>query len=153
MESPAATGLTAASGVQWRPFLRALADEIDAIAGEAERDTLLRGVGARMARLVPLPAVVSLESLEIEMNDALATLGWGRTRLALNEAERALAITHTGLPRIGAAGTPPGTWLAALLEGLYGAWMAQQPGSDPNLAARLAGPPTPETITLRFSRT
>lgn len=152
MDSPVATG-AAANGVQWRPFLRALAEEIDTLAGEAERDALLRGVGARMARLLPLPPVASLESLEIEMNEALATLGWGRTRLSLNETERALAITHTGLPRIGSTGTPPGTWLAALLEGLYGAWMAQQPGSDPTLAARLATPPSPDTITLRFGRT
>jgi hypothetical protein len=145
-------GAASRGEVQWRLFLRALAEEIDVLAGETERDALLRGTGSRMARLLPLPTVRSLESLEIEMNDALAELGWGRTRLALNESERALTITHSGLPRIGSAGTPPGTWLAALLEGLYETWMAQQPGSDPNLKARLAGPVGPDAITLRFGR-
>jgi Cellulose synthase subunit D len=139
-------------GVQWRPFLRALAEQIDALAGAAERDAMLRSIGARMAKLLPLPEVRSLETLEIEMNDMLAAIGWGRARLSLKETERALTITHTGLPRIGSVGNPPGTWLAALLEGLYETWMSQQPGSDPNLTARLSGPTTPDAVTLRFGR-
>ncbi len=145
-------GQPAAQGVEWRHFLRALAEEIDGLAGAEERNALLRSVGARMGRLVPLPTVATLESLEIEMNEALAGLGWGRTRLALNEAERALTITHAGLPRLGSIGTPPGTWLAAVLEGLYETWISQQPGSDPNLTARLSGPVTADGLTLRFAR-
>ena len=146
------SGASPAGQVQWRPFLRALADEIDAITGAEERNALLRAIGARMARLLPLPMVTSLESLEMEMNETLAGLGWGCTRLALNEAERALTITHSALPRIGSVGAPPGTWLAAVLEGLYETWMSQQPGSDPALIARLAGPATPDAVSLRFAR-
>lgn len=44
-------------GVQWRLFLRAMADEIDASLGAEARDEMLQGAGARMARLAPLPAV------------------------------------------------------------------------------------------------
>lgn len=147
-----APALRPEAGVQWRVFLRALADEVDALAGPGERDALLRGVGVRMARLMPLPPARSLETLEMEMNDALAAIGWGQVRLSLNEAERRLAIAHSGLPRIGAAGTPPGTWLATALEGLYETWMAQQPGSDPGLTARRIAPGTAEVITIHYGR-
>jgi hypothetical protein len=136
----------------FRLLLRALAEEIDSLAAPGERDDMLRGVGGRLARLLPVPAVGSLPALEIEINDVLAGIGWGRTQLDLNEGERSLLIIHCGLPRIGSLGAPPGTWLAALLEGLYSTWLAQQPGSMPGLAARLTSPGSADAITLRFSR-
>jgi len=138
--------------VHWRSFLRALAEEVDARAGAPERNDLLRCIGARMARLLPLPAVHSLETLEIEINDALAAIGWGQARLLLNEAERVLSIAHSGMPRIGSAGSPPGTWLAPALEGLYETWLAQQPGSEPGLQARLQPSSGGETVVLRYAR-
>ena len=61
----------AQSAVDWRMFLRALAEEIDSLAGSGERDDMLRGVGRRMARLHPLPAVHALDALEMEANDVL----------------------------------------------------------------------------------
>jgi len=84
------------------------------------------------------------------MNDVLAGVGWGQTRLDLDEAERLVTITHTGLPRTGSLGDPPGTWLSAVLEGLYSAWMAQQPGSTATLAARRTS--LGDVITLQFGR-
>jgi Cellulose synthase subunit D len=152
MENPQPSMGATDGAPRWRLFLRALADEIEAVAGPAERDRMLRGAGVRMAKLMPLPEVRSLEALEMEMNEALAAIGWGHVRLSLNEAERNLSISHAGLPHIGSLGTPPGTWLAPMLEGLYETWMAQQPGSDPALRARLAGPATSERVTLRFGR-
>lgn len=86
------------------------------------------------------------------MNDALAAMGWGRTSLAFDGAARELRITHHGLPRVGTAGDPPGTWLVALLEGLYETWMAQQPGAEPGLNARQTGEPAPEEVRLRYAR-
>ncbi len=135
---------------EFRLFLRALAEEIDSLAAPGERDDLLRGVGARMAKLMPVPPVESLAALELEMNDVLAGVGWGQTRLDLDEAERLVTITHTGLPRTGSLGDPPGTWLSAVLEGLYSAWMAQQPGSTATLAARRTS--LGDVITLQFGR-
>jgi len=44
---------------EFRLFLRALAEEIDSLAAPGERDDLLRGVGARMAKLMPVPPVES----------------------------------------------------------------------------------------------
>jgi hypothetical protein len=138
--------------VHWRLFLRALVEEIDSLTGTADRDEMLRSIGRRMARMLPVPPVGSLETLEIEMNDALQAIGWGSVHLSLNEAQRALMISHSGLPRIGSAGSPPGTWLAALLEGLYETWLAAQPGSDPNLVIRREPGSTSQTIILRFGR-
>ncbi len=138
--------------VQWRLFLRAMADEIDASFGAEARDEMLRGAGARMAWLAPLSAVGTLDALEVEMNDALAAMGWGRTSLVFDNVARELRITHHGLPRIGTAGDPPGTWLGALLEGLYEAWLAQQPGAEPGLHARQTGEAAPEQVRLRYAR-
>jgi len=137
---------------QWRSFLRALAEEVDSSAGPSARDALLRGVGHRMARMMPLPPASSMETLELEMNDALSSTDWGRVRLDLQESDRCLVLTHTALPRIGSAGDPPGTWLAAVLEGLYEGWMAQQPGSESSLSARIQPGTGSETVTLRYGR-
>jgi hypothetical protein len=136
----------------WRTFMRALADEFDAQRGDGARDEMLRATGRRMARLQPLPEVASVEALELEMNEALATLGWGKTTLTLEQGERQLTILHTGLPRLGGAGQPPGLWLSATLEGLYEAWIAQQPGSDPRLVARRYATPSPGTIALHYGK-
>jgi hypothetical protein len=137
----------------WRGFLRALADEIDAQRGEAARDELLRATGRRMARLLPLPEVASVEALVMEMNDALGFLGWGAVTLTLEESEKRLTILHTGLPRLGGAGEPPGLWLSAVLEGLYETWIAQQPGSDPHLVARRFASPAPGTVAFYYGKT
>ena len=85
------------------------------------------------------------------MNMVLAEIGWGRVQVTLQEAERCVMMTHIGLPQIGSAGEPPGTWLAPVLEGLYQGWMAQQPGADGSLVARL-GVRESGRIVIRYSR-
>ncbi len=137
---------------EWRHFLRALAEEVDAAAGAAGRDRLLVGVGRRMARLLPLPPVLTLDALEMEMNDALGAIGWGSVRLSLHEFDRCLVIAHGDLPRLGSAGDPPGQWLAALLEGLYQTWMGEQPWAEPALLVRRQGAQTPGLVVLRYGR-
>jgi hypothetical protein len=137
----------------WRGFLRALADEIDAQRGEAAREELLRATGRRMAMLLPLPEVRSVEALAMEMNDALEALGWGSATLTLEESENRLTILHSGLPLVGGAGEPPGMWLSAVLEGLYETWIAQQPGSDPHLVARRFASPGPGVVAIYYGKT
>ena len=144
--------LPAPAAAQWRVFLRAMAEEIDSLAGPDERDDMLRGVGRRMAGMLRLPSVQTLDALEIEMNDALGSIGWGQVRLELREAEPALRIIHVGIPRIGSLGSPPGQWLAALLEGLYDGWLEQQPGSKPSLSSQRAQNESGPTICLRYAR-
>ncbi len=113
---------------------------------------MLRGMGRRMARMMPLPQVEQLDSLQMEMNAALGDLGWGHVHLQLNAEDRALLIRHYGLPQVGSLGSPAGTWLAALLEGLYEGWLAQQPGSQASLVARRIPANTGDYVTLRFAR-
>jgi hypothetical protein len=141
-----------AQTVHWRFFVRALADEVDSLAAPGERDDMLRGMGRRMARMMPLAHVDQLDALEIEMNDALGDIGWGHVQLQLNGEERALMIRHSGLPRVGSLGTPAGTWLASLLEGLYEGWFAQQPGSQASLVARRVLANEGDVVLLRFAR-
>ena len=140
------------SGVEWRSFLRALAEEVDSLAGVGERDDMLRGVGRRMSRLHPLPAVTTLDALEIEMNDALEGIGWGEVRLEVNETERSLDVIHTGMPRIGSLGTPPGQWLSALLEGLYDGWFAQQPSSKPALSSKRVNRASGDVVVVSYAK-
>ena len=142
--------------VQWRIFLRALAEEVDSLAGVGDRDDMLRSVGVRMAKLTPLPSVYTLEALETEVNDALDELGWGSVRLELDEPAKMLRVSHTGLPRVGSMSGPQGPWLSALLEGLYETWFAQQPGSDSTLTARRRPAsntaPAASTVALTYGR-
>ncbi len=134
----------------WRPFLRALAAEIDSVAGAAGRDALLHGVGLQLARMNPVPARDSLDALALEMTETLAGFGWGQVRITFSESEGSLVLTHEGLPRIGGAGEPPGTWLAGVLVGLYEGWMAQQPGADGSLVAQRLASARPEEIVIRY---
>ncbi len=141
----------AAACVSWRGFLRALAEEVDEARGVVARDAMLHGVGERMALLSPLPAVADIAGIEIEINSLLAEWGWGSAELELNETEHSLVIVHYGLPSVGSIGDPPGTWLSALLEGLYETWIGELPGGDRRLSARrqriLNG-----AVTLRYGR-
>ncbi len=136
----------------WRPFLRALASEIDAVAGPAGRNALLRGVGLQLARMYPLPVRDSLDGLALEMTETLDGFGWGAVRIAFSEREHCLVLTHAGLPRVGGAGEPPGTWLAEVLVGLYEGWMGQQPGTDSSLVARRVASAQPEEIVIRYGK-
>lgn len=126
----------AAGVVNWRGFLRALADEVDNLGGHVARDALLRSVGDRMGLLYPMPPVNDITSLQIEVNGTLADWGWGRAELSLDPASRMLRIVHHDLPNASSAGDPPGTWLSAVLEGLYGTWVGAMPGADRTLTAR-----------------
>jgi hypothetical protein len=139
------------SSTAWRVFLRSLAAELDAQAGPEASAAILRATGRKMAGMLALIGVGSLEALELEMNAVLADIGWGRVRLALNEAERCVILSHSDLPLIGSAGEPLGTWLAPVLEGLYQGWMGQQPGADPSFDARVRWYEE-ATIIIRYGR-
>lgn len=139
------------SSIVWRTFLRGLAIELDAQVGPEHTVELLRGTGQQMAGLLGLPAVLSLEALELEMNAVLTEIGWGSVDLNMSEAERCVLVSHTGLPGIGSAGDLPGTWLIPALEGLYQGWMGRQPGADASFKAR-ARHQEGATVVIRYGR-
>lgn len=139
-------------GADWRPLLRALAEELDAIAGAAGRDALLQGVGRQLAAQHPITAQQSTAGLALEMNEVLGHFGWGRVRMSFSAAEACLYLTHEDLPRIGGRGDPPGTWLAAVMAGLYEGWLARQPGADPGFTARRVPAVEDGTVLIRYGR-
>ncbi|MBV8096164.1 MAG: hypothetical protein JOY71_02690 [Acetobacteraceae bacterium] len=139
-------------GAGYRLFVRALADEIDGQLRPQARNDLLRAIGERVARLLPVPVVASLEALEIEMNDRLSELGWGSVRLELQEEDYSLLIRHEDPPRVGSPGDPPGTWLFPALEGMYQIWILSQPGGDESLKVRAELASTNELAILRCAR-
>jgi Cellulose synthase subunit D len=138
--------------IDWRPFLRAMAAEIDAVAGSAGRDALLHGVGLQLARMYPLPVRESLDGLAMEMTETLDGFGWGSVGIAFSDREKCLLLTHRRLPRVGGAGDPPGSWLAGVLVGLYEGWMSQQPGTDASLVARRVASAQPDEIAIRYGK-
>jgi len=150
---PNALSYLARRGVaaQWRGFLRALVETLDANLDAASRDALLRAVGGRLAALTPLPACAGLAELEARMNEALAAADWGWAEIALDPNDRALLVTHCAAPAVATGADPSGGWVGAVLEGLYGAWFAGQPGAEPSLVPRRTGGGT-GAIRLRYGR-
>jgi hypothetical protein len=136
---------------QWRGFLRALIETLDANLDAASRDALLRAVGMRLAGLMPLPACDSLPELEARINEALAACDWGWVEIALDPQDRSLVLTHSAAPSVAAGAEANGAWIAAVLEGLHGAWLGSQPGADSGLAPRRIAA-TAAGVTLRYGR-
>ncbi|QHC34552.1 cellulose biosynthesis protein BcsD [Komagataeibacter xylinus] len=110
-------------------FLQALSWEIDDQAGIEVRNDLLREVGRGMAGRFQPPLCNTIHQLQIELNALLAMINWGYVKLDLLAEEQAMRIVHEDLPQVGSAGEPAGTWLAPVLEGLYGRWITSQPGA------------------------
>jgi hypothetical protein len=148
MEQP----MSAINQARWGFFLRALAQEVDAHGGPEGRDVLLRGVGKRLATMLPLPGVTSLEAFELEINAVFAELGWGSCALELDEDERCIVISHTGLPAVGSSGEPAGSWLVAALEGLYETWLMNHPECGDGFSARRQSVKACGDVILRFQQ-
>ncbi|HWX48768.1 MAG TPA: cellulose biosynthesis protein BcsD [Roseomonas sp.] len=122
---------------QWRGFVQALVETLDAHLDAATRGGLLRAVGARMGAEMPLRPASTLAELEARMNEALGRIAWGYVAVSLEQSDRSLRLVHRAAPAIGAAGDAAGGWIAAVLEGLYGAWLgSQQGGGEAGAALR-----------------
>lgn len=150
---PTALTYLARRGVapQWRGFLRALVETLDANLDVASRDALLRAVGARLGALSPLPACAGLAELEARMNEVHATTDWGWVEIAFDPKDQALVLTHRAAPAVATEAELTGGWVGAVLEGLYGTWLASQPGAEPTLEPRRSET-APGTIILRYRR-
>nr|3A8E_A Chain A, Cellulose synthase operon protein D [Komagataeibacter xylinus]3A8E_B Chain B, Cellulose synthase operon protein D [Komagataeibacter xylinus]3A8E_C Chain C, Cellulose synthase operon protein D [Komagataeibacter xylinus]3A8E_D Chain D, Cellulose synthase operon protein D [Komagataeibacter xylinus]3AJ2_A Chain A, Cellulose synthase operon protein D [Komagataeibacter xylinus]3AJ2_B Chain B, Cellulose synthase operon protein D [Komagataeibacter xylinus]3AJ2_C Chain C, Cellulose synthas len=110
-------------------FLQTLSWEIDDQVGIEVRNELLREVGRGMGTRIMPPPCQTVDKLQIELNALLALIGWGTVTLELLSEDQSLRIVHENLPQVGSAGEPSGTWLAPVLEGLYGRWVTSQAGA------------------------
>lgn len=139
MAAESMTAYLARRGVapQWRGFLRGLVETLDTHLDAESRNALMRAVGGRIAAAAPLPHCATLLELETRINDVLASMEWGFVELALEPATRSLRLTHRAAPAVAVATDADGAWITAVLEGLYGAWLAEQPGANPGIALRV----------------
>ena len=109
---------------------------------------LLRAIGARLAATLPVPPEDTLLGLETRMNERLASTRWGTVSIELDANGPALVLTHARAPHVAAAGTE-GNPLSPVLEGLHAAWIASQPGAEPDLAPILVSANDSEVV-LRY---
>jgi hypothetical protein len=153
MSEPMTAAYLARRGVaaQWRSFLRALVETLDEHLDAEGRASLMRAVGTRMAELMPLPRCDSLAELEGRINDALAMAEWGYAELTVHTGTRRMVIRHHAAPVIATGNDPDGRWLGAVLEGVYGAWLKNQPGADPGLRPTISAF-APGAATLEYGR-
>lgn len=136
---------------QWRVFLRAMMETLESQLEHSAREGLLRLVGARMAALMPLPPCATLGELEARMNDTLATAEWGYVQLSLDVDNRTVLLRHLAAPLVATHADLSGSWLGAVLEGLYGTWLGNQPGAEPGIHVRRFGPDG-GVMMLRYAR-
>jgi hypothetical protein len=136
---------------QWRAFLRALVETLEDHLDADGRDALMRAIGRRMAQAMPLAHCDTLAALEARINDALASAEWGYCEIALDTGVPRLVLVHSAAPAVSAGGDADGRWIGAVLEGLYGTWLGEQPGADPALRPELVGY-APGSATLHYGK-
>ncbi len=115
---------------QGRVILFGLARELYENFSPEEARGFLSQIGARIARDIAIPAVSTIDELEAEINVALAELDWGYLVIAVEE--HAVVMRQYAFPGhvMSEEGAP--AWrraFAAILEGVYTAWMHRQGGS------------------------
>jgi hypothetical protein len=113
---------------QWRPFLAALAQELNARIETDQCRALLRRLGTAMARNAPLPPLELLPDLEAAMNHVWSGMRWGWVEL--NDTDDALRIVHHCAPIEAAFGSGSRTWSPAVLEGAYEQWLRAAGAGD-----------------------
>lgn len=113
---------------QWSAFIGVLMDELFRSAGEHEARSFLRHIGRRLAQAFELGRHDTLQSLEAAMNGYWGALDWGYVELA--ERDTGIVIRHSAYPvpaRLADAALARAS-MAAVLEGVYAAWLEKQSG-------------------------
>lgn len=118
------------SSGQWSGFISLFFDELLRSAGEQDARDFLRHIGTRLGEVTDLGEHETLEGLEQAMNCYLAQTDWGM--VSLIEREDGLVLQHSAYPLAAAHLDPDSAAraMAAVLEGLYAAWLRKQSGDD-----------------------
>ncbi|WP_353253072.1 cellulose biosynthesis protein BcsD [Salinisphaera sp. PC39] len=127
---------TAVCNRQWRPFLQALAKEMNAQLPDTERRGLFYAMGRRMVEYLPTPDASDLKRLEASINEAWRAIDWGLVQV--DETDDFISITHYCSPLRAAFGAESLVWTPALLEGVYAEWFAAL-GAGEDLVLRQHG--------------
>jgi hypothetical protein len=138
-----------AFGHKWRILLEALAGELFENFSPDEARGFFRQIGARVARQIPLPQTATLVELDNAIGAAISNLGWGYSRLLFED--NVMLVFHRAYPGAHESGTSA-AWrnaFAALLEGLYTAWVQSQGGS-PDLRAYVQEDALANGFVFRF---
>lgn len=106
---------------QGLPMLQALVGEMFDSAGEHDGCSFMRHVGRRLAAELGAPDVSTLEELELAINSRWIGMDWGW--ITLTTDGKSLTLIHGAYPGAGAGSAQWQSAMAALLEGLYEAWL------------------------------
>jgi hypothetical protein len=118
------------SSGRWSGFINLFFDELLQSAGEQDGRAFLCHIGRRLGESTDLGTHDTLESLQDAMNRYLEQVDWGLVTLA--ERNDGLLVRHSAYPLLGQQlGAEQATVaMAAILEGLYSAWLNKQSGDD-----------------------
>lgn len=105
---------------QWKFFLLSLAEEITSSFEHQQSRFFIHNVGKRIATLLPLPQIETLEDMEQAINRTWETIDWGW--VSLDASHNRLSITHFATPLDAAFSESHRAWSAALLAGIYDRW-------------------------------
>lgn len=116
--------------VQWQGFLSAFASEFGQQIPVAELRVLMARLGVSMAQDIPAPVGDTIAALQESINTIWFDMDWGW--VVLVEKTDGLYIEHHLSPLQAAFGESARAWSPAILEGIYGHWLAAL-GAGPEL--------------------
>ena len=139
------------SSGQWSGFIGLFFDELLHSAGEQDARAFLRHIGTRLGDSTDLGMHETLESLEQAMNRYLEQVDWGTVSLV--ERNEGLVVRHSAYPLPGqpSDNEQARMAMAAILEGLYAAWLRKQSG-DASIPLRVAGAGGRRTLEFVYGR-
>lgn len=128
---------------QWRDFLSVLLEELDSNVGANEVRAFFNALGMKLAKRFPLNEHDTLEEFEANANQIWRELDWGWCQFSAETTQ--ITVLHDGWPNPDEGNDS--LWplsFAALLQGIYTAWLRAQGGDaslEVNVIPTLPGAP------------
>ena len=149
-EGGAASSQDASSNaLLWPALVTAMIAEVQEGATSEQAQGLFRSLGGRIAVMISIEDIRSLDSLCDHINILWAQLGFGHVAMTLDDA--GIDLRHSGVPHMPSP-TDDGAWsamIAPVLEGAYDVWFRAM-GSSTKLRTRLVKQDE-DCITLRHA--